>query len=72
MITKNPSKGNKTNKQDVPVIQLVPPVLFIRRRKRDFANKAIKKLWSLFYRKSKIKKANNKGVYAQSKTVYTN
>jgi hypothetical protein len=65
--TKFPS-GKKV--KDVPIIQLVPPVLFIRKRKREFIFRAFRKLAKGVLPHGKIKKLENGSPYSESKRVY--
>ena len=63
-----PPKDNKRNAKEVPVIQLVPPVLFIRRRKRTLVFRLVRKLMPSVFLNKKLRKVE--GCYADSKRVY--
>jgi len=67
--TKTPAGGDDAN-NEVPIIQLDPPVVFIRRRRGVFILRLIRKFIPGIFLKAKIRKMEPGGRYSKSRRVY--
>lgn len=70
MESTKPPVGKKGKIKEVPVIQLVPPVIFIRKNKMSFAWNAVERAIKGILPERTLKKTAKNAVYSQSKRVY--